>query len=125
MASMSNQQISDGEIVRHQLKEAADIERSNVWSRHARRAVGIGVLVGGIGMLITFNFWLIPCGAAIGGLCAWFAAWRHFGQLFVCFAFTIAMALPIMLVGFSPFTVLAVVCVGMLIGIAIDSAHGL
>lgn len=124
LASLSNQQIGQLEVAQQQLKEIADIERSGMNTRYAKQGASTGAIVGGLGLIVSFNPWLMAAGAAVGCAVGWFIAWRNWGT-FRAFVLFTAIMLPIVAAtGFNPFTVLMTTCTGMVIGWAIQLTKG-
>ncbi len=123
-ASLSNQQIGQLEVAQQQLKEIADIERSGMNTRYAKQGASTGTIVGGLGLVVSLNPWLMLAGAVVGCAVGWFIAWRNWGT-FRAFALYIMVMLPIVATtGFNPFTILATLCTGMVIGWAIQLTYG-
>ena len=123
-ASLSNLQISQMEVAQQQLREIADIERSGMHTRYAKQGASTGAIVGGLGMSVSLNLWLIAAGAIVGLAVGWFIAWRNWGT-FRTFGLFCSIMLPITFTtGVNPFAVLATICTGMVIGWAIQLTYG-
>lgn len=123
-ASLSNPQIGHMEVARQQLKEIADIERSGMNTRYAKQGASTGAIVGGLGLIVSLDPWLMLAGAVGGGAVGWFIAWRNWGTFRAFALFNVTMLPIVATTGFHPFTMLATICTGMVIGWAIQLTRG-
>ena len=123
-ASLTNTQIGQLEVTKHQLHEIADIERSAMTTRFAKKGAVTGAILGALGMVIALNPILIVVGLLVGAAVGWFVAWRQWGQYraFLCYT---AIMLPVVVpLTMSPFAVLATLATGMVLGVAIELNRG-
>jgi len=119
-ASLSNQQIGQMEVTRHQLAEIADIERAGMTSRQARKGAVTGAMIGGIGLLMSFSLTLILASLLVGCIVGWFVAWRRWGVVRTALGYCGLMVPLVILVEFNPFSLLAAVCTGGVLGWAME-----
>ncbi len=123
-ASLSNQQIGQGEVLKHQLKEIAEIERAGMNTRFVKQGASAGAILGGLGMVVSANLWLICAGILGGGVVGWFIAWRNWGQYRGFAVFTLVMMPLVLWLNPNPFAILITLCTGMVIGLAIQLNQG-
>jgi RNA polymerase subunit RPABC4/transcription elongation factor Spt4 len=124
LASLSNSQISQLEIARHQLGELAGIERAQATSRYARQGASTGAVLGALGGAVSGSLWLILIGGVVGGGVGWFVAWRNWGQFRACALYAPLMLPPTLAMTMNPFAVVGVIAVGMVIGLAVRLNQG-
>ncbi len=123
LASLSNDRISDREIVQHQLKELAEFERLNLWNSKVRKSFKLGFLIGGPLLVLTLSPWMVLIGGLVGCMVAWLVTWRRLNQIVCAIIFAaVMMPLSLLVIGFNPFVFLLFSCQGMLLGLALDSA---